>query len=131
MLLLDTCVLIFDALAPEKLSKRAATELAKGRGAGSLASSDISLWEIAMLAARGRITVTQNIASLIRDIVLANRLTVIPISAEIAALSADDHLFFHKDPADRIIVATAISCKMPLVTCDSLLAGIAGLKTVW
>ena len=131
MLLLDTCVLIFDALAPEKLSKRAATELATGRIAGALASSDISLWEIAMLSARGRITVKQDVVGLIRDIVLANRLTVIPISPEIATLSADDHLFPHKDPADRIIAATAICRNLPLVTCDGLLNGIDGLKTIW
>jgi PIN domain nuclease of toxin-antitoxin system len=131
VLLLDTCVLIFDALAPDKLSKRAAAELATGRVSGTLASSDITLWEIAMLAARGRISVKQDVAGLIRDIVLANRLAVIPISPEIATLAADDHLFPHKDPADRIIAATALTRNAPLITCDSLLTGITGLKTIW
>jgi PIN domain nuclease of toxin-antitoxin system len=131
VLLLDTCVLIFDALAPEKMSKRAATELEKGRSAGILACSDISLWEIAMLASRGRITFAGDVQGLLRDIVLANRLQVLPITPEIAALTADDQLFPHKDPADRIIAATAIRHKVALITSDGLLQGIRGLKTIW
>ena len=131
MLILDTCVLIYDALAPEKLSKRAVAELEKGRMDGDLACSDISLWEIAMLVVRGRIAFEGNVTNLLQDIVLANRLTVLPISPEIAVLSTDDRLFAHKDPADRIIAATAISRKAPLITCDALLQGIRGLKTIW
>jgi PIN domain nuclease of toxin-antitoxin system len=129
--ILDTCVLIFDALAPEKLSTLAAAELDKGRAAEDLACSDISLWEIAMLAHRGRITFSGEVKGLLHDIVLANRLTVLPVSPEIAVLSADDGLFTHKDPADRIIAATAICNKAPLITCDGLLQGIRGLKTIW
>jgi len=131
VLILDTCVLIFDALAPEKLSKRAAIELDKGRVVGNLACSDISLWEIAMLAARGRIKPMGEINSLLQDMVLANRLTVLPVNPAIATTAADDRLFSHKDPADRIIAATAICNKAPLITCDTLLQGLRGLKTVW
>ncbi len=131
MLILDTCALVFDALAPEKLSKRAAVEIEKGRASGQLGCSDISFWEIAMLASRGRIAFTGDVQGLLRDIVLANRLQVLPITPEIATLTADDRLFPHKDPADRIIAATAISRKAHLITSDGLLQGIRGLKTIW
>jgi PIN domain nuclease of toxin-antitoxin system len=131
VLLLDTCVLIYDALTPERLSKRATAELDRGRAAGTLACSDISLWEIAMLASRGRIAVPGEIKNLLNDMVLANRLTILSITPEIAALSADEAVFAHKDPADRIIAATAMTNKVPLVTCDALLQGVRGLKTIW
>lgn len=131
MILLDTCVLIFDALAQEKLSRKVTAELDKGRIVGSLACSDISLWEIAMLTARGRIKPMGKVKNLLNDLILANRLTVLPINPEIAAVAADDQLFTHKDPADRIIAATAICHKAPLITCDQMLQGIPGLKTIW
>jgi PIN domain nuclease of toxin-antitoxin system len=131
VLLLDTCVLIYDALSPEKLSRRAVAELERGRSSGALACCDISLWEIAMLARRGRITVPGEIKNLLNDMVLANRLTILSITPEIAALSADEGVFAHKDPADRIIAATAMINKVPLVTCDALLQGVRGLKAIW
>lgn len=54
MILLDTCALIFDALTPERLTDGARKALNCGEAAGTLACADISLWEIAMLASKGR-----------------------------------------------------------------------------
>ena len=54
MIVLDTQVLLFDALDPRRLSRRARNALEEGMEAGALACSDISLWEIALLAARRR-----------------------------------------------------------------------------
>ena len=53
MILLDTCVLVFDALAPERLSTEALRAIEEGEENGSLACCDISLWEIAMLVSQG------------------------------------------------------------------------------
>jgi len=55
MLVLDTCALIFDALAPKRLSRAAAAAIASGESANALACCDISLWEIAMLIKHGRL----------------------------------------------------------------------------
>lgn len=49
MILLDTCALVFDALSPEKLGKTAKRTIIAADKAGTLACSDISLWEISML----------------------------------------------------------------------------------
>jgi PIN domain nuclease of toxin-antitoxin system len=54
-----------------------------------------------------------------------------PITPEIAILSTDERLFSHKDPCDRIIAATALHYKIPLITSDTNLRTLAGLKTIW
>ena len=131
MILLDTCALIFDALTPEKLGKRAVEEITRGRLVGMLACSDISLWEIAMLISKGRLKPDVSAPEFLRLIITANRLRVLPILPEIALISAHDELFEHNDPADRIIAATALHHKLPLLTSDGNLKKVKNLKTIW
>lgn len=131
MILLDTCAIVYDALAPEKLGRKASEAIARGRDEGRLACSDISLWEIAMLIDKGRIRPDENPLQFLHDVVAANRLTVFQITPEIAFLAGSDALAPHGDPADRIIAATAKVRKATLLTCDRHLRGIPGLKTVW
>ena len=57
VILLDTHALVFDALAPDTLSRRARQTIDEGDAAGNLACSDISLWEIAMLISKERIKI--------------------------------------------------------------------------
>lgn len=133
MILLDTCVMIFDALTPERLSKRAASELNKGRLAGNLACSDISLWEIAMLISKGRVKPAMPTLNFLSDLIAANRLSVLPITPEIACLACNhaELLLSHGDPADRIVAATALHHKASLLTSDVILLGLKGLKATW
>jgi PIN domain nuclease of toxin-antitoxin system len=131
MMLLDTCVIIFDALAPDQLSKKALTELEKGRASGSLACSSISLWEIAMLMSKERIKVSMHPKLFLADVIAANRLQVLPINTEIAYHASYHADFTHGDPADRIIAATSLHHKAPLLTCDTRLRDMRVLHTVW
>lgn len=131
MLLLDTCAIVFEALAPEKLSKKAGEEIVKGRLGGTLACSDISLWEIAMLISKGRLKPDADTTEFLQLVIAANRLQVLPVSAEIASLSSHEGLFQHNDPADRLIAATAIHHNIPLLTSDRELKKVKGLKTIW
>jgi len=129
--ILDTCVIIYDALAPEQLSERAADELNKGRAAGNLACSDITLWEIGMLMSKERLKPAMPPRSFLTDVVAANRLRVLPITPEIAYLASYHADFSHGDPADRIIAATTLLHKASLLTCDIRLRKVKGLKTIW
>lgn len=131
MILLDTCVMVFDALSPEKLSRIALSELEKGRQSGRLACSDISLWEIAMLMSKGRVKVGMPTLDFLSDVVAVNRLLVLPITPGIACQASYNGDFTHGDPADRIIAATALHHKALLLTCDSKLREMKGLKTAW
>lgn len=130
MILLDTHVLIFDALAPERLSVAAQAAIERGSERGELAWADISLWETAMLVARRRIEPPVEAGPFIEDLVLARRVRVLPITSEIAIL-AQDAAFTHGDPADRLIAATARHHGASLVTADKRLHGLPGVAVVW
>lgn len=130
MILLDTQVMLFDALEPSRLSRRARGALAQGTEAGSLACSDISLWEIAMLIARRRIDAGPSATGFIEDALQSRSIQVLSITPEIAVLAQSDE-FRHADPADRIIAATAISRRAPLVSADHKLRRVRSLKSIW
>lgn len=130
MILLDTHVMIFDALAPERLSATAQTAIETGAEQGNLACSDISLWEVAMLIVKRRIEPPVDSQPFIEDLLLSRRVQVLPITPTIAVLAQSDE-FRHGDPADRLIAATARHHRASLITADERLRGLHGLTTLW
>ena len=131
MIVLDNCVLIFDALAPDKLSSKALRAVENGEKQGILACSDISLWEISMLIKKGRLDPGTDTVSFINLALSARKIKVMPITPEIAYMSSFHKAFVHHDPADRLIAATTLHYKGFLVTCDGLLCNIKELSTIW
>lgn len=131
MILLDTCAIIFAALTPEKMAIKASEAVARGVELKALACCDISIWEMATLISKGRLKPAADSCTFISQIVTAYSLTVLPISPEIAILSTDERLFSHKDPCDRIIAATCLHHKIPLITSDANLHTVVGLQTIW
>jgi PIN domain nuclease of toxin-antitoxin system len=129
MLLLDTCALIFDALQPHRLTARARSAIDRADASGRLALSDISLWETAMLAERGRLEIDTAAEDFLRLALAARGIRVLSISVEIAARSTA--LEMHKDPADRIIAATAIEHRARLVTSDEQMRRDEQIPTLW
>lgn len=130
MIILDTQVIVFDVLESKRLSQRARQALAEGTESSSLACSDISLWEIAMLSARGRIDAGRNAAEFIDRTLQSRSIRVLPITPEIAVMAQSDQ-FRHGDPADRIVAATALVHGARLVSADARLRKLRGLKVVW
>lgn len=128
MVVFDTHVLVQDVLEPKRLSTRARRALEGA--AGPLAASDVSLWEIAMLIARGRIDPATDAVQFIEDILEARAIRVLPITPKIAVL-AQSETFQHGDPADRLIAATAIAHGAQLVTADARLKLVRGLRVLW
>ncbi len=122
--------MVFDALEPRRLSRRAKQALAEGTEARSLACSDICLWEMAMLAARGKIDARGDPTAFINDLLQARHIRTLPITPEIAVLAQSD-AFRHGDPADRLVAATAIEHGVALVTADAELRKLRGLNAVW
>jgi PIN domain nuclease of toxin-antitoxin system len=83
--------------------------------------ADISLWEVAMLVQRGRLVLSEPLADWLQAASHPRVVTVVPISAEIAATSAELPIVL-RDHADRLIVATSRSMRVPLLTHDAAIA---------
>lgn len=83
---------------------------------GTLLLSAISVWEVAMLESKGRLSLRPGIDQWVREN-LAPPFQLEPIHPAIAIESCRLR-DFHGDPADRLIVATAIETGVPLITSD-------------
>ena len=130
MIVLDTHALIYDALTPARLSQRARKTIETGFAERELACCDISLWEIAMLVARKRLDPAMDARQFLDDLIAARCVRVLPITADVAVISQSD-TFSHGDPADRLIAATALLHRAPLVTSDARLRKLKEIATIW
>ena len=126
----DTHVLLYWVLTPQRLSPTAMKALERGRMEDAPGCADIVLWEIAMLADKRRVILSVSTDQFIEDLLQGLHLATIPISPAIAVRAQAD-VFQHKDPADRLIAATAMEFDAPLITQDRKLAQVAGLRVLW
>jgi PIN domain nuclease of toxin-antitoxin system len=114
-MLLDTHVLVWLALGDKTLGKKTRALLDTALHASeSLSVSAISYWEIGMLTDKGRLNL---------DSVLTRRASIQMGISEVVvdgtiAIQASVLAAFHGDPADRLIVASALALGVPLVTAD-------------
>ncbi|MEA3336604.1 MAG: type II toxin-antitoxin system VapC family toxin [Chloroflexota bacterium] len=131
VILLDTHVIIWDALAPERLSKHAQQAILQANESGGILVCDISLWEIAMLIKKGRVQVDVDCQSFINLVIEANRIVVQQITPQIATLAVELPDVINQDPADRLIAATALAEDSPLLTADRNLLAAAQIPTIW
>ena len=115
-LLLDTHIILWSAAEPEKLSQNITEELKNN--SNELWFSPISVWEILLLAEKGRISLGPDIENSARDIFRKIPLNEAPLNKEVA-IQSRFVLLPHQDPADRFIAATAIVYDFTLVTADS------------
>jgi PIN domain nuclease of toxin-antitoxin system len=83
---------------------------------------DISLWETATLFERGRISFNVDFEEWMEAAAHPRTVRIAPISAAIAVEVASLPKWFHRDPADRLIVATCRALKLPLLSKDKLIA---------
>jgi PIN domain nuclease of toxin-antitoxin system len=130
VIICDTHVLIFDALAPPRLSAKAKRLLKEGEYSGQLACADISLWEIAMLLKKGRLRVSEKAGDFIQTLLDARGYKLLPITPDIAARSQSTEIP-QRDPADRLIAATALAGDAELLSADDAMRKVMGLKVVW
>ena len=115
MILLDTHSLIWLRSGDRKLGPKTRQTIDKRRLLGQANVSAISFWEVAMLERKGRLELTQNIEAWRRD-VLRQGLVEIPVNGQVG-IRAANLVGLSGDPADRIIVATALD-GYQLITAD-------------
>jgi PIN domain nuclease of toxin-antitoxin system len=129
VILLDTCAVIWDALAPHQLTPKAKKVIERYQN--ELIVCDISIWEIAMLIRKERLVVESTTSSFIRLLLEARNFQVQGITAEIAELSVNFGPEISSDPADRLIAATSVLCNAPVVSADQNLRRSAMVETIW
>lgn len=129
MILLDTHALIWMVSDPKRLSRKAREAIREARAKTGVAVATITLWELAWLAENGRIQVAGSVESFVREAVA--RVMLKALSPEIAALAVRLPAGFPKDPADRIIVSTAMVEGASLVTADERIQQANVVQTIW
>ena len=129
MILLDTHIVIWLAFEPDKLSKRAKEAIAAARLQGGLAIAGITLLELAWLAEKGRVETTLSVESFVR--LCASKMTVLPITPEIAARAVSLPDSYPKNPQDRLMGATALAEGMDLVAHDRLIKKSGAVPVIW
>jgi PIN domain nuclease of toxin-antitoxin system len=130
VILLDTQVVLWLALAPEQISSTAAAAIRKGESAGEpLGISVITLYEIANAIRRGRIQPTLPTPIFLNRI--KARFNVLPVSEVIALCAAAFTAPFHGDPMDRLIAATAIIENLVLISADGKIRAAGVCKVLW
>jgi PIN domain nuclease of toxin-antitoxin system len=130
MILLDTHVVVWLALEPARISKRARAAIAETRRRGEgLAISDITLLEIAAIENKGRIKLSASLEAFLTEI--EARFVVLPITGRICAGALGFPAAYPKDAADRVIGATALVEGLPLITADDGIRRSKVLNTIW
>jgi len=129
VLILDTHVLVWLDSASTRLGERARKQIDKALREESLYISAITFWEAAMLAEKRRLTMNMEVLDW-RASLLEKGLKELSLSGEIAILSAG-LADFHGDPADRMIVASALRHTATLCSADEkILAWSHRLKRI-
>jgi PIN domain nuclease of toxin-antitoxin system len=130
VILLDTHVVVWLAFDRAQLSKNATAAIDHARQkAGGLAISDVSLLELAILSNKGRIRLDISLESFLREV--EARFIVLPITGRACVRVLGLPAAYPKDPADRIIGATALVEGLPLLTADRNIRRSRALRTIW
>ena len=132
MVVIDTHVLVWWVSDDASLSKKAKRIISETLKKGSeVLISSISAWEIAMLIEKGRLVLSMEVESWLEAVEQIEGVRFMPVDNEVWIKSTQLPGEFHKDPADRMIVATARQLAVPLVTADEKIIKYEHVKTVW
>jgi PIN domain nuclease of toxin-antitoxin system len=129
VIVLDTHVLLWWALDPGKLSPAAQDTVTAMEQRGGFASA-ISIWELGIKIQRGTLELGLDLGEFVRRVERSAVVELVPVDPAIwlrsLALTWD-----HRDPADRVIVATALARGLPILTRDDEIRRFGGVECVW
>ena len=130
MILVDTHVVVWLALEPAKISRKARAVVEETRQTGEgIAISDMTLLEIAMLESKGRIKLNASLETFLTEVEV--RFIILPITGRVCVRALGLPATYPNDPADRVIGATALVEGIPLVTADDGIQRSKALPTIW
>jgi PIN domain nuclease of toxin-antitoxin system len=130
LIVADTHALVWWLADPARLSAKARRSL-DAASVDSVIVCAATLLELATLLRRGRLSLSVPADTWLADLGRIAEVRVEPVTGPIAIRAGSFTEQVPGDPIDRLIVATAMSLGVPLVTADTRLSGISGLRTIW
>lgn len=132
MIVIDTHVLVWWLDGNQsRLPVRVLQSIEDELGAGGVAASSISAWEVAMLVRKGKLELSVDVLSWVDAASKIKGFRFVPVDNAVAVKSIELPGEFHPDPADRIIVALARELAAPLVTADEKIRNYPHVRTIW
>lgn len=131
MIVLDTHVWLWWLNNPEDLSPAARSRIEQSMKSRSVHVSTISTWEVAMLVAKGWLRLSMDVNDWVVKTEALPFLHFVPVTNQIALKSVSLPGDIHPDPADRIIIATAMVHGGTLITRDEKILNYPHVETLW
>ena len=131
MILLDTQAVVWLVTRPQRLSRPAAAAIRKHGARNELAIASVTLMELGQMLASGDVRSSGTPREWLRDFSTRSGVAVRELTVDVAAVAAHLPPTFPGDPFDRVIAATAIVERMPLVTSDSRIQQSRVVRTIW
>lgn len=119
MILLDTHIWLWWLLGDGALSTKERDALDSLAASCEIALSWVSIWETEMLYRKGRIKLLPDLSTWVTEATDDSFCTILPVDTELVIAQSLLPESFHGDPADRLIVTTAMIAEIPLATYDS------------
>jgi len=122
LLLLDTHCWLWEQFGhTDRFSRQGHRLIERAAQSGDLRVSVISVWEIGMLEAKGRLALKMSCTEWVNQALATPGLSLLPLTPEIAIESSRLPGEIHADPADRILLATIRITGARLLTADERL----------
>ena len=131
MIVLDTHVWVWWLDDPDALPARARKRVREAAADHAIYVSAISTWEVLLLNARKRLQFTMDAQDWVARSEALPFLHFVPVDNAIAIRAVRLAEPFHKDPADRIIVATAMTMGVPIVSSDARIRAYPHVEAIW
>lgn len=130
MILLDTHVVVWLAADESRLSRKAKEAIDAARSAETgLYISDFTLYELSVLFRKKRIGLVISLESFLSEV--EKRFVILPITGRICVRALSLPAAYPRDPADRIIGATALVEGLSLLTADRDIRRSRAVPTIW
>jgi PIN domain nuclease of toxin-antitoxin system len=130
LILLDTHVVLWLGLDPNRVSRKATAAIDQARRTGEgLAISAVTLLELARLSAKKEVQLNASLESFLAEV--ERIFVVLPITSRICIQTVSLPASYPKDPLDRVIGATALVEGLTLVTADAQIRNSRALRTIW
>ena len=132
MIVLDTHALIWWVSGEvARIGAHGRKSIDRELAGGGIRVSSISAWEIALLVRRGRVGLNADVAVWLATVAAIDGVVFVPVNNAIAIDAVNLPGELHRDPADRIIAATARSLDAAVVTGDAKLRAYPHIRTIW